>query len=247
MARKPHHPVAGETLEEIQTAADHLAEWIRSHLALVIGSVAALLVLAGGIQIVSTQNARNEDAASSALSEVRAEYMAAMGAPSGSIEIPELANPEAAARIRSEYIARYREVAGAHRGTISGALALLEAGDLLEASGDATGAIETWEEIFGGSSSSEAIRGIALQRVAHAHEDAERWVEAGERHEEASELAEYPLRYWAMADAARCYAAARENARALVVYERLEVEAPELRLPDHLRTQLGALRAAAEG
>ena len=39
MARKPHHPAAGETLEEIQTAADHLAEWIRSHLALVIGSI----------------------------------------------------------------------------------------------------------------------------------------------------------------------------------------------------------------
>jgi hypothetical protein len=247
MARKSHHPAAGETLEEIQTAADRLAEWIRTHLVLVIGGIAALLVVAGGIQFVSSRDARSEEAASTALARVGADYLAAMGAPLGALEVPELANPEAAERIRREYVERYGELAGEHRGTVSGALALVAAGDLLRASGDASGAIELWEELLQESSTPDSVRGIALQRVAAAHEDAERWLEAGEQHEQAAALAGYPLRHWALADAARCFASAEENARALALYDRLEAEAPELRLSDQQRLQRRTLQAQAGG
>jgi hypothetical protein len=245
MARKSHHPAAAETLEEIQSAADQLAEWIRTHLWLVVGSIAALLVVAAGIQFATTQSARREEAASAALARVRADYLAAMGAPLGSLEVPELANPQAAASIRSEYVERYGELAAAHRGTVSGALALVAAGDLLKEGGDTAGAIEMWEELLRDSGASDGVRGIALERVASAHEDAGSWLEAGARHEQAAALSGYPLRYWALADAARCFAAAGDDARALALYDRLEAEAPELRLPDHQQQQRRALQAEA--
>lgn len=247
MARKSHHPAAAERLEEIQSAADQLAEWIRTHLWVVVGSVAAILVVAAGIQFATTQSARREEAASAALARARADYLAAMGAPMGALEVPELANPQAAARIRSEYVERYGALAAAHRGTVSGALALLAAGDLLRESGDDAGAIAMWEELLRESGASDGVRGLALQRVAAAHEDAERWLEAGQRHEQAAALPGYPLRYWALADAARCFVAAEENAHALTLYDRLEAEAPELRLPDHQQQQRRALQAEASG
>jgi len=101
MARKQAATI--EALDEIQGAADHLAEWIREHLMLVVGVVAGLLVLAGGISFYMTSRTGHEQDAASALALAREEYLEAMGAGPGAFEVPELANPEAGARIRGEY------------------------------------------------------------------------------------------------------------------------------------------------
>jgi tetratricopeptide (TPR) repeat protein len=244
MSRRSQTGAAG-TLEEIQSGGDRLAEWIRDHLLIVVGVLVVVLAIAGGIQFSLSAGEKREMAASTALADVRGEYLDAMGAPAGSLEVPELANPEAGRRIRAEFAVRFAEVADAHAGTVSGALARLESGNLLAESGDLQGAGEVWQGLLAEAPRRDNLRGLILQRLAHADEDAGRWREAAERHEEASALPGFPLRHWALADAARCSAAAGENARALELYERLEALAPEIRLPEYQRAQRETLRALA--
>jgi tetratricopeptide (TPR) repeat protein len=238
---------AAEALEEIQTSADRLAEWLRAHLLAVAVALVVVLGIAGGIQLTVSAGEQREEAASTALAGVRGEYFDAMGAPAGSREVPELANPEAAVRIRMDFAARYAEVADAHPGTVSGALARLEAGNLLAEAGDPQRAGEIWQGLLAEAPRQDSLRGLILQRLAHAHEDAGRWREAAERHEEASALSGFPLRHWALADAARCFAAAGDGDQALALYERLQTRAVDLRLSDPQRAQRETLRAAAGG
>lgn len=237
---------AGDALEEIQSAADRLAEWIQDHLVIVLGTLVAALAIAGGIQFGLSAREKREAAASTALAVVRTAYLDAMGAPGGSLEVPELANPEAGTRIRAEFAPRFAEVADAHAGTVSGALARLESGNLLAESGDLQRAAEVWQGLLAEARLQDDLRGLVLQRLAHAHEDAGRWLEAAERHEEASVLSGFPLRHWALADAARCFATAGEDERALESYQRLETRVPELRLSEYQRAQFETLRAVAE-
>ena len=51
--------------------------------------------------------------------------------------------------------------------------------------------------------------------------------EAAAEHEAAGALPDFPLRYFALADAARCYAQAGDRVRALALLERVESEAKE--------------------
>lgn len=246
MSRKSR-TAAAEALDEIQSAADHMAEWIQTHLMFVVLSVVALLALAGATQYVLTSSSEREASASTALAAARSGYLAAMGAPIGSVEVPELANPQAAAAIRDEYAAEYGKVADAHPGTVAGTLARLEVGNLLETGGDLTVALETWEQLLAEAPDREDLRGLVLQRLAYGYESADRWSDAAARHEEASMLAGFPLRYESLADAARCALAAGERERALALYERLEVQAPEHSLADHQRGQIAALRRELDG
>jgi tetratricopeptide (TPR) repeat protein len=212
---------------------------------IVLGTLVALLAVAGGIQLSLSVGEKREMAASTALARERAAYLEAMGAPAGALEVPELANPEAGQRIRAEFALRFAAVADAHAGTVSGALARLESANLLAENGDLQSASEVWQALLSEAPRQDDLRGLILQRQAHAHEDAGNWREAAERHEAASALSGFPLRHWALADAARCYAAAGEEARAAELYARLETLAPELRLPEHERAQLETLRAVA--
>ena len=84
---------------------------------------------------------------------------------------------------------------------------------------------------------------MAYQRIAQIHEDAGSWVEAGEAHAAASEIEDYPLRFWAMADAARCFSLTNQTERALAFFSRVESEAPDLKLPSHVRVRLRELEA----
>jgi predicted negative regulator of RcsB-dependent stress response len=201
---------AAETLHEIESAADRLGDWVQSNLALVVSAVVGLLVVVGLGSYIARSGDSAEQAASQALAETRNAYLAAMGAGPGSIDVPELANAEAAARIRAEYTERFGEIADAHAGTVSGALARLEVAQL--ATGDA--GVALYEQILEDGTPNSRLRGIVLQQLAQELESAERWAEAGGRHEEAANLAEYPLRHWALADAARCFHAAGNTDRA---------------------------------
>jgi predicted negative regulator of RcsB-dependent stress response len=243
MARKQAATI--EALDEIQGAADRLAEWIREHLMLVIGVVVGLLVLAGGISFYMTSRTGKEQDAASALALAREEYLEAMGAGPGAFEVPELANPEAGARIRGEYAEKLENVSDSYAGTVAATLAELDRAVLARDAGEPERALEILEAGLARGVSGDALRGLTLQRVAQALEDLGRWEEAADRHEEAAAIGAFPLRHWALADAARCAAQAGNPERALTLYERVEAEAPRLRLPDHQRAEIRELRASA--
>ncbi|HKA15904.1 MAG TPA: hypothetical protein VKH41_12865 [Myxococcota bacterium] len=239
------HGAAAEMLDELESAADRLGEWLQAHLVPVASAVIGLLAAAGlGAWVVSARETA-EDAASTALAQTHADYLSAMGAQPGSIDVPELANPAAAAEIRAEYEKRYAEVAKQHSGTVAGALASVERAGLLSASGHEDEAIAQLEQALK-EAPSGAVHGMIAQKLAQRFEAAGRWADAAEQHEAASNLADYPLRHWAIADAARCRAAAGDAAAARALYDRLDREAPDLAISDDQRAQRLELRAAAE-
>lgn len=243
MARR-HQPAAAETLEELEGAADRLGDWLEENLRIVIAAVVGVLVLAGvGAWIVSVRESAAQQA-STALSKVRVDYLSAMGAGPGALEVPELANPQAAAEIRSEYAARFDEVAERYPGTVAGALAALEVADLLRRGEGVEASLARLEQALERAPADEPLRGMLLQRIAQDLESAGRWEEAARRHLQAAELDGYPLADWALADAARTTFEAGDPEGALALYDRLEAEAPALRLPDHLRAQVRELRAS---
>jgi tetratricopeptide (TPR) repeat protein len=245
MARK-HQPAAVETLDEIQGAADRLAEWIQQNLVLVAIAIGGLLIAAAVGSYVASSRSDDEREAGIALAQVRGDYLTAMGASPGSLDVPELANPDAARRIREEYAGRFEAVAEAHPDTVSGALARLEVARLALDAGDVEGALAVYDEILSGDVRNDRLRGVVLQGAAQALESAGRWQEAAQRHGEAAALEDYPLRDWALADHARTLAAAGDRGAALEAYRTLDTRAPDLRLPSHLRMQKQELEAGAE-
>jgi tetratricopeptide (TPR) repeat protein len=243
MAKHAHG--ASDTLDEIQSFADRLANFIESNLRAVVFAVVLLLVLASAVSLLFTSRRKAEEAASIALADTRADYLEAMGAPPGALEVPELANPDAAKRIREEYRGRYAEVADAHPGTVSGALARLAEAELQQNSGELDGALETLRKAYAEAPARPALQGMILQREAQVLEQAGRFAEAADRHEQASEIDGFPLRDYALADAARCRASAGDLDTARALYARLDVRAPDIRLPDYQRMQRRELAASA--
>jgi predicted negative regulator of RcsB-dependent stress response len=243
MARR-EHGAAAEALEEIESAGDRLSEWLQENLRLVVAGVAGLLLVAGLGSYVASSRHTAEQEASSALARTRDDYLSAMGASPGAIEVPELANAEAAAQIRAEYEKRFGEVAAAHPGTVAGTLAALERARLASDGGRDEEAISLLEEALGDAPGG-AVRGMLLQRIAQRLEVLERWDEAAARHEEAAKVGDYPLRGWAMLDAARCRAEAGDVAAAVALYDQLERELPDMKVPEDERARGLELRAAA--
>ena len=245
MAKHAHG--VSETLEEIQSAADRLGVFIQENLRAVVLGIALLLLAAAAVSLLFSSRRKAEDAATIALADARADYLEAMGAPPGSLEVPELANPEAAKRIREEYRARYEEIANAHSGTVGGALARLEEAALQQGAGEVDAALETLRKARAEAPSRPGLRGMILQREAQALEQAERFAEAADRHEGAAALEGYPLRDYALADAARCRATAGDLDAARALYARLEARAPDLPRPDYQRMQRRELASTAPG
>jgi len=240
-----HSPPVVETLEEIQSMAERMAQWISDNVRLVVGVVVVLLVSAGGIQTYRSHLVSVTNDASNALAKVGDAYFRAMGASAGSREIPELANPASQAGVREDFVKRFAEVAESNAGTVPAALAWLQSGNLLEETGEPEAAIEAWRKGLEAASDHAAVRGMLLIRIASEYEDRGEWKEAGTSHAEAGEIEAFPLRYWAMADAARCFDRAGESARALELIDRVEAGAPSMRLPDHLRERMNELRATS--
>jgi hypothetical protein len=247
VAREHRHQDGLEPLEELDSLAERAARWVAEHARLVAAAIAALLLGTAAAGAWNTWARGREEAASAALAEVRADYLEAMGARPGDLEVPELANPKAAEEIRKDYARRFREVAGAHRGSRSEPLAWLEAALLAQEDGDAQAAAEALEAGVAAARPGSAVRGLLLEKQAQLHERGERWREAAEAHLAASEIERYPLRLFALADAARCFDAAGDPARARELLERVEAEAPGLPIPDHLRSRLRELQALSPG
>ena len=236
-------PTAPGVVEEIESLAERFAGWVAHNSWLAAGIAAGLLALAGGYGAYSSWHSSRQDGASDALDAARVAYLQEMGAPPGAIDVPELANPKAAQEIRERYLTRFREVADAQRGTAAGTLALFEVTDLLDALGRRDEIAAVYEEAAKTAPNLE-LRALVQRRLAYLHEDAGQWAEAAAAHEAAAVPAN-PLRYWALADAARCRAQAGQTAEALALYDRIASEAPDLPLPDHQAAQARELRALA--
>ncbi len=242
MARKTESSAA-ETLDELESLGDRLAEWIGQNPILVLGTALGVLILAAGWGLASSLRDSAADEASAALAEVSEEYRRAMGTPAGSFEIVEPANPETARQARTAALAGYETLVQEYAGEPVGAIAALEAGNLQAELGEGARALETWRAAAEASAADSLPRALLLNRLGAALEAEARWLEAAEAYESASEIAGYPLRYGALLAASRCLAEAGESGRAIALYDRLEIEAPDQRIPDHVRFRMLELKA----
>ena len=203
--------------------------------------VAGILALTGAVGLARWWGERGELRASEAVAEVREGFLQAMGAPPGAGSFTEPANAETARKAREEFAASFAKVAEAHPGTAGAVEAWLETGNLQEQLGQEDAAIEAWKRAVAEAPAASPIRGLALERLATGYESKGAFAEAGAAHEQAAGIAAFPLRHYAMADAARCFAAAGERDRAVALADRVLSEAPDLPLPDHVRSRLDEL------
>jgi tetratricopeptide (TPR) repeat protein len=233
-----------DVIEELESGAEHLAQWIADHRVAVAAAVAAALLIAGAWSGWQSWVGRRESLASNALSDVRSEYLRAMGAAPGDLEVPEPANPEAARSIRQDYAGRFQAVAEKHKGTVAGAMAWMDVAELRDAAGDSELSEQAWKQALAQAPHNPVLEGLLRQRTAQVQEDHGNWAEAAAAHEAAGNLEKFPLRYWALLDAARCFDSAGNSARALELYHRVQQEAPDLPVPAHLRTRFRELEAA---
>jgi predicted negative regulator of RcsB-dependent stress response len=241
VAHKPEHDPS-HVIEEIEDLAERAAQWIRDHLALTITLLVVVLVTAAGVGAFAAHRTHSAEAASDAFDRVTTEYRKAMGADPDALEMPELANPAAAAAIQSEFADKFAAVAEDHSGTVAAALARLEQGNLIAAAGETDAAIEIWQGTLDDLAGNPNLRAILEQRIGQAYDDDARWLEAAESYARAGAVESYPLRQWALAEAARCFQQAGELARARELALRVDTEAPDLMLPQHLSTMLAELR-----
>ncbi|HPG25683.1 MAG: tetratricopeptide repeat protein [Spirochaetaceae bacterium] len=242
MAKKPPTPSASQTLAEIEATGDRVAEWASRNAALILGTIAGLLVLAAvvGLYVQHSSDARDE--AADALARTTSQYRKAMGADPAGGPILEPANAELASRVRTEYADRFAEVGRVNAGTSAGALAWLEAGKLQAELGrleDAASSFASARDSARGS----AVAALASVRLAALAENRGDASAAAESYERAASVTSYPLRAQALADATRCWLDAEDAERALATYQRLESEFPESVVDPSVAALVAELRA----
>ncbi len=243
MARR-HSEAPADTLEELEGLTQRLAAWIETHWkrAAAVAAVAlAAAAVAGGI---TSWRRQRVDEASATVAELRRDYVVAMGGQPGDVEVPEPANPERAEQVRDEFVARFAETGRRYEGTAPGAVALLEAGEIYIALGAPGEALALWEEGARGLPEQSVLRALLLERTAPLLEAEDRFDDAARAYEAAASIEAYPLRYLALAEAARCWLEAATPDRALAIYQRFEREAPDFEIPAHIE---GPLRELALG
>jgi tetratricopeptide (TPR) repeat protein len=242
MSRRTDHELADE-LPDIASGLDRAANWVSANPAAFLAGIGLILALAAGIGLTSWWSERSELRAAEAVASVRSGFYHAMGAQPGATRFTEPANPETGRKAREEYAGRFAEAAAAHPGTGAAVDAWIQAGNLREELGQPDQALEAWKRAVAEAPPESALRGLALERLAVGYEAQGAWAEAGAAHEEAANIAAFPLRHYAMADAARSFAAAGDIARARTLADRVLAEAPDLALPDFVKARLDEIRA----
>jgi len=243
VAKSKTPPETGLSLEALQSRSDRLADWIGENPALILGTFGIVLVTAAIVGAVGAARDGAAAEAADALAKVQADYRAAMGALPGSYEVPEPANPETARAVRTEYAAAFAAVIREHAGQSAAALAALDKGEIEIGLGESETAFTTWRDAA--NNTEGPLAAVLWVRVAGQHEEARRPAEAAAAYEKAAAIETYPLRYRALADAARCRADAGENGQAIALLQRLEAEAPAYAVPGHISLRLMELRAAS--
>jgi len=243
---KPDSTQATETLHEIESIFDRLAHWTSENPALMLASTAAVLLGAAALGGFSAWNARHEAKASAEVASIQADYQRAMGAKPGQLEIPEPANAEAAAKTRREYATRLIEAADRLAGTRAAVSARLEAGTLEAELGDRDAALATWRTAADAAPRRSALEALVRTRLAAGLESAGDSVGAAEAYLAAGQVEEFPGRVLALGDAARCFADAGQDQRALALFAGLS-DADKTKLPVYVTARLTelALRSKA--
>jgi tetratricopeptide (TPR) repeat protein len=232
-----------DTLEQLESLSDRLVRWISANPLLILGTAAAILLAAASIGGLRAWRSSAADAAAEQVARVRSEYVVAMGGSGLDTTVPEPANPETARQIRADYVERFVKVVDEHSGTPAQALAALEASRIFEELGATDRAREIVEQAISDLPTASPVRAVALRRVAVLREAEGDFEAAARAHAAAAEAPGYPLRFDALADAARCWAEAGNAAEAVAVFARLQGEAPEFRLPPYLESRLTELQA----
>jgi len=233
-----------DTLEQLESLGDRLVGWVAGNPVAVLGTAAVILIVAATIGGVRAWRSSSADAASTGLATIQHEYIARMGGEPGASEAPEPANPETARQVRTEFVQRFASFARDHAGTPAQALAALEASRLYEQLGAPEKAREVVQEAAAGLPSDSPIRGVVLRRAGGLAEGAGDFEAAAQAYLAAADAPGYPLRFEALADAARTWADAGKPDEALAVYGRLQNEAPDYQIPPHVRARLAELQAA---
>jgi predicted negative regulator of RcsB-dependent stress response len=240
LARKPEKP---DALEELNTRVDQLAHWVVENRVPFMATLVAILVAAGGYGIYDGVTSRQELEAATALARLEADYRQAMGSEPDAAIVEEPANAELAERTRREYRESFQELAEEHSGTSAAVMARLEAGNRAAELGDVEGGLDSFRTASEEAAGDSALRGLVLVRLGRALEQEGRFAEAAEVFEQAGVIEAFPLRYHALGDAARNYANADDEGRAVALYRWIELEAPDVVLPEHVRSRLRELQA----
>jgi tetratricopeptide (TPR) repeat protein len=237
---KDAHP---DTLAQLESLGDRLVHWVSANPALVLGTAAAILLVAAAIGGTRAWRASSANEASAQLAALERQYIEGMGGEATDLEAPEPANPETARQVRTDFVERFASFAREHEGTPAQALAALEASRIYEALEAPEKAREIVQEAVNALPADSPIRGVALRRIAGLAEAAGDFEAAALAHVAAADTPGYPLRFDALADAARCWAEAAKPDEALAIFARIQTEAPDYRLPPHVQARLAELQA----
>ncbi len=231
-----------DVVEELDSIFDRTAAWAGSHPRQVVAGITVLLATAAALGLAHDWRERGGDQAEAEIAAVYDAYRAAMGAPAGSAEIPEPANPEIARQARAEYATQLLAAAAEHRGSAAAVGARLSAASMLEKNGDAEGAFAARKLAADDAPSGSPIAALALNRYAVGLEANGDLKAAAETYARAGKLTS-PSQALALGDAARCYAALGDIQHALELFAAAEKIGADA-LPAHVRQRLLELRAA---
>ncbi len=243
MAKRPDSKQATETLEEIESLFDRLADWVTTNPTIVLGVLGGILGIAAAVGITQAVGRSSEESASTAIGAIERSYREAMGAKPGQLDVPELANPETGRQVRADFSNQLQQAAAEHDGSRAAVRGRILAGTLQWQNGEQDAAIETWkqaaEDAPGGP-----LQGLALLRLGAGLEAKMDWAGAADVYGRASQVSDFPGRFLAMAQTARSWLAAGDEAKALEAFSRLEAAEPPIgSVPAHLQGQLEDLKA----
>ncbi|MCU0669947.1 MAG: hypothetical protein MUF70_11440 [Myxococcota bacterium] len=232
-----------DTLEELESLGERMAQWVGANPILVLGIAALVLALAAGVGGYRAYSHSRVDQASAALAALHAEYVTAMGGKATDTEVPEPANPETAKTVRTDFATRYEQLGKEWRGTPTGSLALLEAGELREKLGDGAKALELWMSAAQSAAGDSPVLGVIQSRIGYFEEDRSEFEAAARAHEAAANVVGYPLHNEALAAAARTWAEAGKPEQALALYRRLKSEAPEFQVAPYVEARMAEIES----
>ena len=245
---KPDSTQATETLHEIESVFDRAAHWAAQNPVPMLAGTAAILLLAAALGGYRTWRTQQEANASGEVAAIASDFLGAMGAKPGQLDIPEPANAEAAAATRREYATRLNEAADRLAGTRAAVTARLQAGQLHAELGEQDAALAAWRAAADAAPRGTALEALARVRLGAGLESAGDAAGAAEAYLAAGRVSDFPGRILALGDAARSFADAGQSERALEVFGGLSKEEVG-KLPVYVAarlTELG-LRSRAAG
>jgi tetratricopeptide (TPR) repeat protein len=124
-----------------------------------------------------------------------------------------------------------------------GGYALFQIATLQSDLDDDESALASYQQALTPYGADEAMRGIILERIALLHEARGELEAATTSHLAASEIASFPLRYFALLNAARTQAEAGLEDQAIANFDRVTQESPDLLIPEHTQAMLLELKA----